>query len=86
LEQDADIVTTIYREGYYDKTGGNSEPQPAEWDVAKHREGKTGTMKMVWHPEWTRFDGAQITRLTDEPATQQAAQIDLHEVNAILNE
>jgi len=86
LEQDADIVTTIYREGYYDKTGGNSEPQPAEWDVAKHREGKTGTMQMVWHPEWTRFDGAQITRLTDEPATQQATQIDLHEINALLNE
>jgi hypothetical protein len=41
---------------------------------------------MVWHPEWTRFDGAQITRLTDEPATHQAAQIDLHEINALLNE
>lgn len=86
LEQDADIVTTIYRGAYYDKTDNGAEPQTAEWDVAKHREGKTGTMKMVWHPEWTRFDGAVIDRLTDEPNIPQATQIDLHEVNAVLNE
>ena len=86
LEQDADIVTTIYRGAYYDNAEGGVEPQDAEWTLAKHREGKTGTMHMVWHPEWTRFDTAQITRLTDEAATQQAAQIDLHEINALLNE
>jgi len=86
LEQDADIVTTIYRGAYYDNAEGGVEPQDAEWTLAKHREGKTGTMHMVWHPEWTRFDGAQITRLTDEAPMQEARQPDLHEINALLNE
>lgn len=86
LEQDADIVTTIYRGAYYDHTDAGSEPQDAEWTLAKHREGKTGTMHLVWHPEWTRFDTAQITRMTDEPPVQEARQPDLHEINAMLNE
>jgi replicative DNA helicase len=86
LEQDADIVTTIYRGAYYDNAEGGVEPQDAEWTLAKHREGKTGTMHMVWHPEWTRFDTAQITRLTDEAPMQEARQPDLHEINALLNE
>lgn len=86
LEQDADLVTTIYRGAYYDTADGGIEPQDAEWTLAKHREGKTGTMQMVWHPEFTRFDGAQITRLTDEPAVQEATQPDLHEINALLNQ
>ena len=102
LEQDADIVTTIYRGAYYEQADGGTEPQEAEWTLAKHREGKTGTMHLVWHPEWTRFDGAQITRLTDEPSDrlglareasffddvtpQMAKAPDLHEINALLNE
>jgi replicative DNA helicase len=86
LEQDADIVTTIYREGYYDKTDNGSDPQAAEWDVAKHREGKTGTMHLVWHPEWTRFDVAQITRLTDAPSVPVEEQQTISYVNATLNE
>ena len=86
LEQDADIVTTIYRGAYYDHTDAGTEPQDAEWTLAKHREGKTGTMHLVWHPEWTRFDTAQITRLTDEPPVQEARQPDLHEISALLNE
>ena len=86
LEQDADLVTTIYRGAYYDTADGGVEPQEAEWTLAKHREGKTGTMQMVWHPEFTRFDGAQITRLTDEPTVQEAVQPDLHEINALLNQ
>jgi replicative DNA helicase len=86
LEQDADIVTTIYREGYYDKTDNGSDPQPAEWDVVKHREGKTGTMHLVWHPEWTRFDEAQITRLTDESSMPAEEQQSISYVNSTLNE
>ena len=86
LEQDADIVTTIYRGAYYDHTDAGTEPQEAEWTLAKHREGKTGTMNLVWHPEWTRFDTAQITRLTDEAPVQEAKQADLHNVYATINE
>lgn len=86
LEQDADIVTTIYRGAYYEQADGGTEPQEAEWTLAKHREGKTGTMHLVWHPEWTRFDGAQITRLTDEPPVQEAKTPDLHDIYAAINE
>ena len=86
LEQDADIVTTLYRGAYYEKQDTGSEPQEAEWTLAKHREGKTGTMHLVWHPEWTRFDTAQITRMTDEPPVQEAKQPDLHDIYAAINE
>jgi len=41
---------------------------------------------MVWHPEWTRFDTAQITRMTDEPPVQEAKQPDLHDIYAAINE
>lgn len=53
IEQDADIVMFLYRDYYYDKENGN--PNMAELDIAKQRNGPTGRMKLTWRPEYTRF-------------------------------
>ena len=53
----------IYREGYY-----NSEcerPNEAELIILKNRRGQTGTLTMMWLPEYTSFV-ALDTRHEDE--------------------
>lgn len=53
IEQDADIVLMLYRDDYYDE---NSEhPNTAELIVAKHRNGPTGTINLVYDKEHTKF-------------------------------
>lgn len=53
IEQDADIVMFLYRDYYYDKENGN--PNMAELDIAKQRNGPTGRINLTWRPEFTRF-------------------------------
>ena len=53
IEQDADIVMFLYREGYYDKETPN--PNLAECIIAKNRHGETGTVELQWLPEFTTF-------------------------------
>ncbi len=53
IEQDADIVLFLYREGYYEKDVEN--PNLAECIVAKNRHGETGTIEVQWLPEFTTF-------------------------------
>jgi replicative DNA helicase len=54
IEQDADIVSFIYRPGYY-------EPDNPEFEnitdliIAKHRNGPTGKVQLFFHPERLRF-------------------------------
>ena len=54
IEQDADIVTFIYRPGYYNP----DDPDLAhitELHIAKHRNGPTGKVELYFHPERLRF-------------------------------
>ena len=51
IEQDADIVMFLYREGYYDKDTPN--PNLAECIIAKNRHGETRTVELQWLPEFT---------------------------------
>ena len=53
IEQDADIVMFLYREGYYDKETPN--PNLAECIIAKNRHGETRTVELQWLPEYTTF-------------------------------
>ena len=53
IEQDADIVLFLYRDGYYNKDSEN--PNLAECIIAKNRHGETGTVEMQWLPEFTTF-------------------------------
>lgn len=54
LEQDADVVMFIYRDEYYHPENQENKGL-AEVIVAKHRAGATGTVRMTFLPEFTRF-------------------------------
>ena len=51
IEQDADIIMLIYREGKDTETDDNT----TDIIIAKHRNGPTGTVQLVWIGEYTRF-------------------------------
>jgi len=59
IEQDADLVMFIYRPEMYpslmEKDGASKEGM-AELILAKHRNGPTGTMKLSFHKQYTRFE------------------------------
>lgn len=54
IEQDADVVAFIYREDYYKETEENKGL--AELILAKQRNGPTGTVKLAFLREFTRFE------------------------------
>lgn len=57
IEQDADIIMFIYRDEVY-----NPETQDkgvAELIIAKQRSGPTGTVRVAFAPEFTRFDNLE---------------------------
>lgn len=53
IEQDADVVIGLYRDGYYNKECEN--PNLAEAIVLKNRKGQTGTIELSWLPDYTSF-------------------------------
>ena len=54
LEQEADIVAFLYRDGYYNPES-TPEPDVTEFIIAKHRNGPTGTVKLRFQEEFTLF-------------------------------
>ena len=56
LEQDADIVTFIYRDEIYNKEENNPNRGKAEIIVAKNRNGSVGTAHMAFIGAYTRFE------------------------------
>lgn len=64
IEQDADIVLFLYRDGYYADKGENAENaqvdlNSAECMVAKNRHGETNTVKLHWQGEFMRFSSIE---------------------------
>ena len=57
IEQDADVVIGLYRDGYYNKECEN--PNLAEAIVLKNRKGATGTVELTWLPEYTSFGNVE---------------------------
>jgi replicative DNA helicase len=71
IEQDADVVLFVFREEYYVKNAeprDPADPKYAEWEslfdkvkgtadviIAKQRHGPTGTVKLAFQAEFTRF-------------------------------
>ena len=57
IEQDADVVIGLYRDGYYNKECEN--PNLAEAIILKNRKGATGTVELTWLPEYTSFGNVE---------------------------
>ncbi|WP_035985495.1 replicative DNA helicase [Leptolyngbya sp. KIOST-1] len=53
IEQDADLIMMLYREEYYDPD--TPDRGIAEIILTKHRNGPTGTVKLLFEPQFTRF-------------------------------
>ena len=53
IEQDADMILLIYRDEVYDKN--TTKKGIAEIDLAKHRNGETGTFLLTFQGQYTRF-------------------------------
>ena len=66
IEQDADLVMFIYREDYYNKE--IKDQVFTEIDIAKHRNGPTGTVKLKFIEEYTLFVNATRSQDRDVEA------------------
>ncbi len=53
IEQDADLVIMLYRDEYYNPD--TPDRGIAEVNIAKHRNGPTGTIKLLFDPQFTKF-------------------------------
>lgn len=53
IEQDADVVMFLYREGYYKED--LEEPNKTKCNFAKHRNGEVGYEYLTWLGEYTSF-------------------------------
>ncbi len=53
IEQDADLVLFLYREDYYKKD--TNKKNIVEVIIAKHRNGSTGSVELVWLDQFTKF-------------------------------
>lgn len=69
IEQDADIVLFLYREGYYKstKSGGKVNPEDVDMNsgqciVAKNRHGETRSVPLHWQGEFMRFTSQELSR------------------------
>ncbi|MBA5851665.1 replicative DNA helicase [Clostridium sp. cel8] len=58
IEQDADIVMFLYRDEYYDKE--TEDKNVAECIIAKQRNGPTGTVKLAWLGQFSKFGNLDV--------------------------
>jgi replicative DNA helicase len=61
IEQDADLVMFLYRDEYYNREK-SEKPGIAEIIVAKHRNGPTGMVELMFRKELTRFENLDRRR------------------------
>lgn len=74
LEQHADTVILLHREDYYHKGEEGYQPTGiAEVIIDKQRNGPTGTVKMRWQPECTRFDALSTHEQADREVVEYLA-------------
>jgi replicative DNA helicase len=81
IEQDADIIAFVYRdEQYHDESYSDPEEiGKADLKIAKHRNGETGTIKLSWIGEYTRFENlAHDDQMQNAPEDWQINAADAH--------
>ena len=59
LEQDADIVMLLYRDDYYEQEA--ECPGLTEVNIAKHRNGPTGMVRLFFHKQFTKFSDVAMS-------------------------
>jgi replicative DNA helicase len=61
IEQDADVVILLHREDYYHKgEEGYQGDNTAELIIAKQRNGPTGSVKLLFREQFTRFENVSF--------------------------
>jgi replicative DNA helicase len=60
IEQDADLVILLYRDEYYNPD--TPDRGICELILAKHRNGPVGTVKLLFDPQYTRFENLAQSR------------------------
>ncbi|AWI07466.1 replicative DNA helicase [Clostridium drakei] len=58
IEQDADVVMFLYRDEYYNKE--TEEKNVGECIIAKQRNGPTGTVKLAWLGQFSKFGNLDV--------------------------
>ncbi|WML36414.1 replicative DNA helicase [Clostridium sp. OS1-26] len=58
IEQDADLVMFLYRDEYYDKE--TEDKNIGECIIAKQRNGPTGTVKLAWLGQFSKFGNLDV--------------------------
>lgn len=61
IEQDADIVMFLFREGYYNKEV--EHPYISQCILAKNRHGSTGEVDLRWDGQFTKFANLEMNRV-----------------------
>jgi replicative DNA helicase len=61
IEQDADVVMLLYRASYYPDLRNEDNKNKAEVIIAKHRNGPTGEVELIFRPEFMLFSDPAYT-------------------------
>lgn len=72
IEQDADVILFLYRDEYY--YPDTEKKNTAELNIAKQRNGPTGTIALTWMPRSTTFRSATGFRETKEAPPKEWVQ------------
>ncbi|MPN53347.1 Replicative DNA helicase [bioreactor metagenome] len=66
IEQDADVILMMYRDEYYNKESQDNKGL-AEVIIGKQRNGPTGTVRLAFLGEYTRFENLASGGFVDSP-------------------
>lgn len=72
IEQDADVILFLYRDEYY--YPDTEKKHTAELNIAKQRNGPTGTIALTWMPRSTTFRSATGFHETKEKPPENWVQ------------